>query len=61
LLKTVKGKYGAVGLAAPQIGVPLSAFVMELPESLKKYFSNEIWKAREMKPIPFTVSLLLWL
>ncbi|CAG0922502.1 unnamed protein product [Notodromas monacha] len=53
-LRKVMKKNGAIGLAAPQIGVPLAAFVMELSSDAQKRVPKDEWKVREMATIPFT-------
>lgn len=40
----------AVGLSAPQIGVPLRIFVMEYPEKVLKHCKPELRKIREVVP-----------
>lgn len=49
-------KYNCVGLAAPQIGIPLRVIIMEFNQATKEKFSEEIFKAREMELMPLTVS-----
>lgn len=48
--------YGSFGLAAPQVGIPLSIFMVEFSEKIYEEFSPEIRKSREMAIIPFRVS-----
>jgi peptide deformylase len=44
-----------VGLAAPQIGLPLQLAVIEDREEYMKDFSREMLAERERKPVPFEV------
>ncbi len=44
-----------VGLAAPQIGLPLRLFVLEDPVKLMQYLSPEELRERERAPIPTRV------
>jgi peptide deformylase len=55
-MRDVMNKYGSVGLAAPQIGVPLSIFLIQFSEKMIEEFSPDIRKVREMAIIPFKVS-----
>ncbi|CAG0889478.1 unnamed protein product, partial [Darwinula stevensoni] len=55
IMKNVMHSYGAFGLAAPQIGIPLQIIMVEVPAYIQKYFSSEVWKSREMELVPFTV------
>ena len=48
--------YESVGLAAPQIGVPLRIFLIEFSEKMSEKFSPDIRKSREMAIIPLKVS-----
>ena len=48
--------YESVGLAAPQIGVPLRIFMIEFSEKMSEKFSPDIQKSREMAIIPLKVS-----
>lgn len=47
--------YDAVGLAAPQIGVPLRIIAIEFSASRKKEFDEKTYKSRQMQTIPFKV------
>lgn len=49
-------KFNCVGIAAPQIGVSLRIIVMEFREDLNKKFTKEVYVARQMSPLPLTVS-----
>lgn len=55
-MKTVLHKYDCVGLAAPQIGIPLKVFVMEFSPKRQKEFKSDIYNLRKMRTVPFTVS-----
>ena len=44
-----------VGLAAPQVGLPLQLAVIEDREEYMKDFSQEVLTERERKPVPFHV------
>lgn len=52
----VMHSYESVGLAAPQIGVPLRIFMIEFSEKMSEKFSPNIQKTREMAVIPLKVS-----
>ena len=52
----VMHSYESVGLAAPQIGVPLRIFMIEISEKMSEKFSPNIQKTREMAVIPLKVS-----
>ncbi|PNF40818.1 hypothetical protein B7P43_G16587 [Cryptotermes secundus] len=54
-MRSVMHSYGSFGLAAPQVGVPLSIFIVEFSEKIYEEFSPEIRKSREMAIIPFKV------
>lgn len=54
-MKSVFNKYGCVGLSAPQIGVPLRAFIMAFSEKHMKTYTPEEHKSKEMSLVPFTV------
>lgn len=56
-MEQVLHDYRLVGIAAPQIGVPLRIFLMEFAESKKENFTPEVYKAREMAPMPLTVRI----
>jgi peptide deformylase len=58
-MRDVMHSYGSFGLAAPQVGVPLSIFMVEFSEKINEKFSPEIRKSSEMAIIPFKVSLSL--
>ncbi|XP_052855149.1 peptide deformylase, mitochondrial [Drosophila gunungcola] len=47
--------YDCVGVAAPQIGIPLRIIVMEFREGKKEQFKPEIYKARKMSTMPLAV------
>lgn len=50
-------KYQCVGLAAPQIGVPLNIVLLEFSEKMMKSHSSETVKSRQMETMPLTVCL----
>lgn len=54
-MRAVSLHYRAVGISAPQIGVPLRIIMIEFPEKNKKYFPAEVYAAREMATIPLKV------
>jgi peptide deformylase len=55
-MRDVMCSYESVGLAAPQIGVPLKIFMIEFSEKMSEKFSPDIQKSREMAIIPLKVS-----
>jgi hypothetical protein len=59
-MKKVMRRYDAVGLAAPQIGVPLRIIAIEFSASRKKEFDDKTYKARQMQTVPFKVSIQLY-
>lgn len=50
-------KYNCMGLAAPQIGVPLRVIAFEFNEKHMKEFTLEEQKSREINLVPYTVLL----
>ena len=52
---SVMDNYSLVGLAAPQIGISLRVFIISFGEHLKKKFTPEIYRAKEMSTFPTTV------
>lgn len=50
-------KYNCVGLAAPQIGVPLNVIVVEFTEKHLGHHSKEAVKAKQMETMPLTVRM----
>ncbi|XP_022906769.1 peptide deformylase, mitochondrial-like [Onthophagus taurus] len=54
-LKHVLKRYDCVGLSAPQIGVDLQVFVMELSKKQLKDFSESEIKSKDVKVFPLTV------
>lgn len=54
-MRNVLKGYDAVGIAAPQIGVPLRMFAVEFSESRKNEFTKEVFQLREMSTFPFKV------
>ncbi|XP_055680055.1 peptide deformylase, mitochondrial-like [Lutzomyia longipalpis] len=44
-----------VGLAAPQVGIPLRVIVMEFPEAVMETYAPEIIKTRNMQLLPLTI------
>ncbi|XP_053688093.1 peptide deformylase, mitochondrial-like [Sabethes cyaneus] len=58
LVKTmvdVMQKFNCVGLAAPQIGIPLRIMVMEFKEKLRNEYSSSEYKLNEMQTLPLIV------
>ncbi|CAB3361997.1 Hypothetical predicted protein [Cloeon dipterum] len=58
IIKTMESSlksYKAIGLAAPQVGVPLRIVVFHFPEDALKTFDEKTLKIREMETIPFKV------
>lgn len=53
-------KYQCVGLAAPQIGVPLNIVLLEFTEKMLKSHNDETVKSRQMQIMPLTVSLKIF-
>lgn len=53
-------KYDCVGLAAPQIGIPLRVILMELSDRTLEKFSTEKRNAKQMKRLPLTVGTTLY-
>ncbi|XP_052869895.1 peptide deformylase, mitochondrial-like [Anopheles cruzii] len=56
-LTKVMRTYKCVGLAAPQLGLSLRAFVMEFRDELRDQYSKADYANREMEPLPLTVLL----
>ncbi|XP_053669852.1 peptide deformylase, mitochondrial-like [Anopheles nili] len=56
-LTKVMRTYKCVGLAAPQLGLSLRAFVMEFKDELRDQYTKADYKLREMEPLPLTVLL----
>lgn len=55
-MKQVMENFSLVGLAAPQVGISLRIFLMSFPEQLKtKKYTPEVYQAKEMSTVPFTV------
>lgn len=48
--------YDCVGVAAPQLGVPLRIIVMEFREGKRRQFTAEDYEQRKMSPLPLSVS-----
>jgi peptide deformylase len=55
MMIAVMRKAPGVGLAAPQIGLPLRVFVLEDPVELMQYLTPEERSERERTPFPTTV------
>ncbi|KAG4068627.1 hypothetical protein HA402_002318 [Bradysia odoriphaga] len=51
----VMSDYQVAGIAAPQVGIDLQIIILEFSEQLKREFSPEIYKVREMETLPLTV------
>ena len=49
-------RYRSVGIAAPQIGIPLRIIMIEFDQELAARFPDEIRAARDMTVIPFKVN-----
>lgn len=58
-MEQVLHDYRLFGLAAPQIGVSLRIILMEFKENLKENFTPEVYKARDMAPMPLTVRTIV--
>ncbi|XP_310421.5 peptide deformylase, mitochondrial [Anopheles gambiae] len=56
-LTKVMRAYRCVGLAAPQLGLSLRAFVMEFKDELRDQYTKADYKLREMEPLPLTILL----
>ncbi|XP_044726672.1 peptide deformylase, mitochondrial-like [Chrysoperla carnea] len=54
-LQYVMKKYNSIGISAPQIGVPLRIFLMELNHKNLERFPKDVRKTRQIEHIPFTV------
>ncbi|KAG0715292.1 Peptide deformylase, mitochondrial [Chionoecetes opilio] len=54
-MKQVMKRYDSVGLAAPQIGIPLRILLLEFKPERKEEFGADIYATREMSPLPLTV------
>lgn len=52
----VMRKYNCVGLAAPQIGIPLRILAMEFKDKLRDEYNSAEYKVKEMQTLPLTVS-----
>ena len=55
LMRDVMLRYHAVGLAAPQIGIPLKIIMIEFPESLMRNIHPTLQTSREITAIPLKV------
>lgn len=58
VLRGVMKHYKAIGISAPQIGIPLRIIMIEIPDSLVEKFGPETCKTREIVPTPFKVGRL---
>lgn len=58
-MKQVLNDYRLVGIAAPQIGVSLRIFLMQFKENSKENLTPDVYKARDMSPMPLTVRTML--
>lgn len=54
-MKEVMKRYDSVGLAAPQIGMPLRIILLEFSSKRKQQFGSDVYAAREMSTLPLTV------
>ena len=59
-LRTVMKHYKAVGISAPQIGIPLRIIMVEITEDVVKHFGPEVCKKRDMVEIPFKVFIIIF-
>ena len=57
-MRHVMLQYQAIGIAAPQIGIPLRIIMIEFSESSKKHISPEMCANREITTIPLKVTRL---
>lgn len=57
-LRSVMKHYKAVGISAPQIGIPLRIIMIEITEEVVKHFGPEVCKKRDMVEIPFKVFVI---
>lgn len=48
--------YDCVGVAAPQLGVPLRIIAMEFREEKREQFTPEVYQQRKMSTLPLSVS-----
>ena len=55
-MRAVMKRYGAVGIAAPQIGIPLRIIMIEFSPSALEKLPKEIIKKQDISPVPFSVS-----
>ncbi|XP_069700187.1 peptide deformylase, mitochondrial-like [Periplaneta americana] len=55
IMRDVMHRYGSVGLAAPQIGVPLRIFAIEITEKILQTFTPDICRSREITVVPYKV------
>ncbi|EDV91285.1 peptide deformylase, mitochondrial [Drosophila grimshawi] len=47
--------YDCVGVAAPQLGVPMRIIVMEFREGKREQFTPEVYEERKMSHLPLTI------
>ncbi|XP_039494612.1 peptide deformylase, mitochondrial [Drosophila santomea] len=47
--------YDCVGVAAPQVGIPLRIIVMEFREGKQEQFKSEVYEERKMSTLPLAV------
>lgn len=59
LMTNVMREYKCVGLAAPQIGIPLRVIALEFKEEYKQDFAPDVQKTRNMHELPLTVGITL--
>lgn len=51
----VMRSYKLVGIAAPQIGIPLKVIIMEFSDHMRDEFTAEVYKIRQMETLPLQV------
>lgn len=57
LMTRMMHKYKCVGLAAPQVGIPLRVIGLEFKDSYRKDFPEDVYATRNMQPLPLTVCM----
>lgn len=54
-MRDVMRKYKGIGIAAPQIGVPLRIFAIEFTEQMAHDYNPELFKIHQIAVVPFKV------